>query len=351
MRFLAVVPFPRDNSFQWLLALFALLALLPFALTQDAVTSVSFSIASSDRIAGRKSVSVTLAFTPTAQIPSGDSITLSFPLAFFASDVTPTVDAAASSITNLAAVCNATTASSIVMRTSGAAIGLSAFTVTIRGLTMGASTLGSNGVTVQTSNSVASAPVHSGIIRINCEEGSFAADSSTSLACSLCPPGTYNPRNGSISLDACLPCTDGRYNPSNGSTSNASCVACSAGTYGPSAGAASCLSCAAGSYNSLTGQSSVAACVSCAAGTYNPSNGSTSNASCVACSAGSYGPSAGAASCLSCAAGSYYSLTGQSSVEACVACPAGTYNGLMGQSSVAACVSCPAGTYLSLIHI
>jgi hypothetical protein len=230
MRFLAVVPFPRDNSFQWLLALFALLALLPFALTQDAVTSVSFSIASSDRIAGRKSVPVTLAFAPTAHIPSGDSITLSFPLAFFASDVTPTVDAAASSITNFAAVCNATTASSIVVRTSGAAIGLSAFTVTIRGFTMGASTLGSNSVTVQTSNSIASAPVHSGIIRMHCEEGSFAADSSTSLACTLCPPGTYNPRNGSFSRNACLPCPAGRY-CLEGCISSRGSGKCSVGTY------------------------------------------------------------------------------------------------------------------------
>ena len=95
---------------------------------------------------------------------------------------------------------------------------------------MGASTLGSNGVTVRTSNSVASAPVHSGIIRMHCEEGSFAADSSTSLACALCPPGTYNPRNGSFSRNACLPCPAGRY-CLEGCISSRGSGKCSVGTY------------------------------------------------------------------------------------------------------------------------
>ncbi len=231
MHFSSSSPFSLDQSCHWHLLMFELLSLLPLVLTQNAVTSLSFGIASSDRIAFKNFVSVTLAFTPTAYIPSGDSITLNFPSAFFASEVTPTVDAFGSSVPNLAVACNATTASSVVVQTSGAAIGMSAFTVTIRGFTMGPATLGSDGVSVQTSNSVASVRVHSGIIRMHCDAGSYAENSSTTLACALCPPGTFNPSNGSFSSFACLLCPAGTFQPFNGSSSAHDCAACPSGRY------------------------------------------------------------------------------------------------------------------------
>jgi len=54
---------------------------------------LSFAIASSDRVAGKSSVPVTLGFTPTTPIPSGGTITLTYPSGFFASGVTPQINA------------------------------------------------------------------------------------------------------------------------------------------------------------------------------------------------------------------------------------------------------------------
>ena len=129
------------------------------------VTSVSFIIASSDRITGKSSVTVTLGFTPVTSLPPGGTITLTYPSGFFAPSVTPTVASGASSVAGLSLACSATAATSVVMTTSGATIFASQFTVTISGFTMGLATAGVVGISAQTSaDTVASSAVASGPI-------------------------------------------------------------------------------------------------------------------------------------------------------------------------------------------
>jgi len=117
----------------------------------DRPVDVSFSIAPSDRRAGKTAVPATLGFTPFYPIPSGGTITLSFPSGFFAPSITPTVAAGSSSVGGLTGTCSATTATAVVITTAGAAIPASAFVVTMTGFTMGNSTAGGLGVAVQTS--------------------------------------------------------------------------------------------------------------------------------------------------------------------------------------------------------
>ena len=129
------------------------------------VFDVFFAIALSDRFAAKSSVSVTIAFTPTNHIPSGGTITLSYPSGFFASSITPVVAAGSSSVAGLTLTCGLTTAMSVVLTTSGAAIGASRFSVTMIGFKMGAATAGASQVSVKTSTDViAATPVSSGPI-------------------------------------------------------------------------------------------------------------------------------------------------------------------------------------------
>jgi WD40 repeat protein/serine/threonine protein kinase len=100
----------------------------------------AFVIASTDRKAGKTDVTATLSFTPSVfgGIPPGGTITLNYPASFFVPSVTPVVAAGASSVAGLTATCGTTTNSSIVITTAGSAIlSAAAFTLTLRGLTMG----------------------------------------------------------------------------------------------------------------------------------------------------------------------------------------------------------------------
>jgi hypothetical protein len=130
------------------------------------VTSVTFKIASSDRVAGKVFVPVTLAFTLATPLDVGGTITLTYPSGFFQRFVTPTVAAGSSSVARLTGVCGATTASSVVIVTSGANINEgSPFTVTLMGLTMGAATASSVSVSVRVSCEILpSVAVESGIV-------------------------------------------------------------------------------------------------------------------------------------------------------------------------------------------
>jgi hypothetical protein len=146
-----------------------------FAYTR--VTVASFTIAPSDRFAGKSPVPVTLAFIPATPIPVGGSITLNYPPGFFASSVTPTVKSGASSVAGLTATCGATTAAFVVISSMGVAIGASVlFTVTISGFKMGAVTFGAVSVSVATSSeTAASAAVASGAIASQAHKTTFAA--------------------------------------------------------------------------------------------------------------------------------------------------------------------------------
>jgi hypothetical protein len=129
------------------------------------VTSPSFSISSSDRIARKSGVSVTVGFTPTKPISDGGTITVKYPHSFFASNVTPTMSPGASTILNLTATFGSSTASSFVITIAGASIPSYAFTLTIQGLTIGAQTSGEVAVTIESSSdTVPSAAVSSGQI-------------------------------------------------------------------------------------------------------------------------------------------------------------------------------------------
>lgn len=129
------------------------------------VTAVSFNIKSSDRVAAKPMVTVTIGFTPTTPVPIGGTLTISYPLNFFANSVTPSVPSDSSSVLGLSGTCQPTGNSSFTFSTSGAAIPASAFVVTVAGLTMGSKTSGSNDVTVQTSSDTSpSIPISSGSI-------------------------------------------------------------------------------------------------------------------------------------------------------------------------------------------
>jgi hypothetical protein len=131
-------------------------------LSQGQVSSLVFSIASSDRIAGKSSVDVTLTFMSSTPIPSGDTVTFIYPSLFFTSSVTPT---ATSSLTNLGISCGATNTTFVVFTTSGTTISsFSPLTVTIHGLTMGAAFHGSVGISVKSSSESASYAIPSGPI-------------------------------------------------------------------------------------------------------------------------------------------------------------------------------------------
>jgi hypothetical protein len=131
-------------------------------------SSFTFIISSSDRVSCKSSVLVTLRFTPSFPIRSGSALTLSYPSKFFASSVVPSVASGASSVAGLTATCGATSATAVIITTSGAAIPASAFTITIRGFTMGEATAGSVSVRLRAnacsiSNAVSSGQIFSDI--------------------------------------------------------------------------------------------------------------------------------------------------------------------------------------------
>jgi hypothetical protein len=148
------------------------------------VSSASFVIQSTDRIARRTSVSVTVGFTPTTAIPIGGRITLNYPSGFFAPSVTPSaVAAGTSSVAQLTGTCTATTAVSVTITLASAPIPATAFVITIAGLQMGSVTASAFGVSIQTSSDTEpSAPVASGDIFGQVSSLSFTIASSHRIA-------------------------------------------------------------------------------------------------------------------------------------------------------------------------
>jgi alpha-tubulin suppressor-like RCC1 family protein/serine/threonine protein kinase len=103
------------------------------------VNSVSLAIAAGDRISMKSNVSVTLSFKTTKELPASGNITVVYPLNFFASGVVPFVTSDATSVSGLQISCFPTSRQLLLMTTRGAAVPVSTFTVTISGMTMGAS--------------------------------------------------------------------------------------------------------------------------------------------------------------------------------------------------------------------
>ncbi len=114
------------------------------------VSAVAFFIATSERTAGNNNATIILQFRPYSAIPVSGTITMNYPTAFFAPDVTPTF--ASSSVAGVAFAFQPTKNTSIVITIIGVPVPISLFTVTITGFTMGAAADAfSTGITVQTS--------------------------------------------------------------------------------------------------------------------------------------------------------------------------------------------------------
>ncbi len=152
-----------------------------------AVTSVTFTVFSSDRVAGKAQVDATFAFKTTAggQLAAGGTITLTFPTGFFSSTGTPGVSISGSGTTGSAAK---PTSTRIVITTATQTIAASTtVTVTVTGLTMGSATAGdSNGITIATSaDPTESSGVSSGSIQEQVTSNSPSTPSSSSVTSSL----------------------------------------------------------------------------------------------------------------------------------------------------------------------
>ncbi len=201
------------------------------------INTFGFAIALSDRVPGKPSVSVTLNFTPSRNIPQGSRMTLTYPTGFFMSSVTPSATAGSSSLASFEATCSPTTANAVIITTRGTFITAAAFTVTLKGFTMGPLTQGAVGVSIRMACS-ASLSVSSGSLM--CPAGSFW----NSAACALCPLGQFQDVSGFETR--CKLCSSGTYNLKNGSTSSSACSLCPSGSYQPFEGQSFCILCGQG---------------------------------------------------------------------------------------------------------
>jgi hypothetical protein len=131
------------------------------------VSAVAISIATADRIAGNNNATIILEFKPYSVIAVGGTITMKYPNAFLAPDVTPSC--AGSSVPGIDFIFQPTKNTSIVLTTIGTPVPVAIFTVTMTGFTMGAAAdYFSTGVSVQTSVDVGiSLPADAGSIYIS----------------------------------------------------------------------------------------------------------------------------------------------------------------------------------------
>ncbi|CUE73353.1 membrane-associated protein, putative [Bodo saltans] len=172
-----------------------------------------------------------------------------------------------------------------------------------------------------------------------------------------CPPGSYNPTNGSSNITACLSCTPGRYCTGWGNYQVTGL--CAAGYYCPTGCTdAQCSNkpchgnCAQPTPYDVIPYASGGICPS---GHYCPI-GSSSITMCVA---GTYAPDSGMSACIACPIGTWCGVrtslpnpcpTGHycpvnTTVSYQFECPSGTYNPVVNGTSISSCLLCPNGTY------
>lgn len=190
--------------------------------------------------------------------------------------------------------------------------------------------------------STSSLPGASTCNSLGCPRGSYEASNGT---CVSCGPGEFSATPGSI---ACSLCPGGTFSTVVGATSSTECVRCAAGSYTEAAGSISCTPCPAGTYSTRAGASSSAFCLFCAAGTWSSTLGSNSSDACVPCEAGTYSAVVAAASistCIACVEGTYSSKTGAAALSDCTACPAGSFGNTSASHSSGGCHLCPEGSY------
>jgi hypothetical protein len=200
------------------------------------IGNFDFSVALSDRVAGKSSVPATLKFTPSQVIPMGSIMTLTYPNGFFKPSITPSAAAGSSSIVNFQATCSPTSATAVTITTRGAHISAAAFVITLKGLTMGPLNQGLSNVSLKMTCST-SLLVSSGTL--SCPMGSFW----NGEVCTLCAMGQY--QDSSFGTN-CKMCASGTFNQKNGSSSESDCSLCPSGSHQPSEGQSTCVVCGRG---------------------------------------------------------------------------------------------------------
>ena len=153
------------------------------------ILNVSFDIPWYHRIAGKPSVPVTLSFTPSSPIPSGGTITLTYPRFFFDLSSQPLAVLGMHNYTDLMFDFKIVrfTASFIVIASSGATINASPFSLVIKGMTIGSEAASRPGITVRTSiDRLTSASISSGVIL----PATLSSECPAQLEAPICPAGT-----------------------------------------------------------------------------------------------------------------------------------------------------------------
>lgn len=195
---------------------------VPSGAIEGRVSGVAFHIATTDRIAGNNNATITLSFIPSTAIQDSQSITLNYPHAFLHPGIQPFV---AASNTQYAAEnfhFDLTTNTSLVLTLNAASLPASSpLSITLSGLTMGASTDDSpSGITVQTSSDTGqSLPVASGAIYISLVPVAVSASPSSPLLGGLLT--VYG--HSFILPDTPLACS-ATFGPSPSSAVNATCT-------------------------------------------------------------------------------------------------------------------------------
>mmetsp|Transcript_3860 Transcript_3860/g.6766 ORF Transcript_3860/g.6766 Transcript_3860/m.6766 type:complete len:1674 (-) Transcript_3860:431-5452(-) len=179
------------------------------------------------------------------------------------------------------------------------------------------------------SDGLAGSPEATITLRISCKpltcSSGFYADTQ-SYECLPCPHGTFE------SAGSCVPCPVGSLTDSSGSVQ---CDKCSPGTFSATLGSVECHKCPMGFYTDVRGSNS---CLPCPAGKFSNAEGSPQ---CALCFKGFYQPDIGQTVCLSCPKGYMSSDTGST---VCTPCSSGSYNDDIARGQ---CKEAPAGFFIS----
>ncbi|XP_070552128.1 fibrillin-2-like [Ptychodera flava] len=193
-------------------------------------------------------------------------------------------------------------------------------------------------------------------VPVECAPGKWSAPGS--VKCDPCNPGYICPEastspspaeglcewGGWCDGVAYYPCPPGTYNPKNGSRNQAeACTECPAGFYclGPGEYQYEDKPCPARHY--CPKGTSYATRFPCPGGTYNPNMNSTSQSACIVCPAGHYCPSGSDYEGELCPAGFYCTAGQETGFQN--ACPVGTYSNERNLTMPEQCTDCPVGHY------
>ena len=176
-----------------------------------------------------------------------------------------------------------------------------------------------------------------------CDAGCFCPEGSSTSCPFSCPAGMYRPIPGGRYLsDACSMCPPGTYCPSEGSTTNTTCPTasyCPRGSIHPE-------ECPAGTYMNTTGSKRVDDCTECDPGWFCEAGSENPTGLCQEgffCSGGadSAAPMREGAGGDICPKGHYC----PAGTAVPISCPAGTYNEWQGATQESDCVECPPGMF------